>query len=139
MGDSHPQVAMPMFDELAKKYHKSGVAIAHQATPPLVGWNITQRGGASDPAGLWNAAFEFIREEKIQDVFLLGYWSGYEQEALKRRAVETIEKFSNAGIKIWILKGAPTYYQNVARMYLREIFFGDNYTELDPNCYTNIT
>lgn|GEM_PF-104644 len=139
LGDSHAQVAMPLFDELAKKYHKSGVAIAHQGTPPLVGWNITQRGGASDPAGLWNAAFDFICEEKIQDVFLLGYWSSYDQKELNRRAVETIDKFSNAGIKVWILKGAPTYYQNVARMYLRNIFFGDNYTELDLNCYLMIT
>jgi len=123
MGDSHAQVAMPLFDELAKKYHKSGVAITHQGTPPLMGWNITQRGGASDPAGLWSAAFNFIREEKIQDVFLLGYWSSYDPEELNRRAVETIEKFSNAGINIWILKGAPTYHQNVARMYLRKLFF----------------
>jgi peptidoglycan/LPS O-acetylase OafA/YrhL len=69
LGDSHAQVAMPLFDELAKKHQKSGVAITHQGTPPLLGWNITQRGGASDPSGLWNAAFEFIQAEKIEDVF----------------------------------------------------------------------
>ena len=123
LGDSHAQVAMPLFDELAKKHQKSGVAITHQGTPPLLGWNITQRGGASDPAGLWNAAFEFIQANKITDVFLLGYWSSYDQVEIDRKAVETIEKFSNAGINVWMLMGAPTYNQNVARMYLRNIFF----------------
>ncbi len=123
LGDSHAQVTMPLFDELAKKYQKSGVAITHQGTPPLLGWNLTQRGGAADPAGLWNAAFEFIQAEKIQDVFLLGYWSSYDQGEIDRKAVETIEKFSNAGINVWVLMGAPTYHQNVARMYLRNIFF----------------
>ena len=123
LGDSHAQVAMPLFDELAKKHQKSGVAITHQGTPPLLGWKITQRGGASDPSGLWNAAFEFIQAEKIQDVFLLGYWSSYDQEEIDRKAVETIEKFLSTGINVWILKGAPTYHQNVARMYLRNLFF----------------
>ena len=122
MGDSHAQVAMPLFDELAKKHQKSGVAITHQGTPPLLGWQITQKGGAADPAGLWNAAFEFIQAEKIQDVFLLGYWSSYDQGEIDRKAVETIEKFSNAGINVWILMGAPAYQQNVARMFLRNIF-----------------
>ena len=114
---------MPLFDELAKKHQKSGVAITHQGTPPLLGWNLTQREGASNPAGLWNAAFEFIQAEKIKDVFLLGYWSSYDQGEIDRKAVETIEKFSNAGINVWIFKGVPTYHQNVARMYLRNIFF----------------
>jgi peptidoglycan/LPS O-acetylase OafA/YrhL len=123
LGDSHAQVAMPLFDELAKKHQKSGVAITHQGTPPLLGWQITQKGGAADPAGLWNAAFEFIQAEKIQDVFLLGYWSSYDQGEIDRKAVETIEKFSNAGFNVWVLMGAPTYHQNVARMYLRNIFF----------------
>ena len=122
LGDSHAQVAMPLFDELAKKHQKSGVAITHQGTPPLLGWNLTQREGASNPAGLWNAAFEFIQAEKIQDVFLLGYWSSYDQGEIDRKAVETIEKFSNAGINVWVLMGAPAYQQNVARMYLRNIF-----------------
>jgi hypothetical protein len=124
-GDSHAQVAMPLFDELAKKHLKSGVAITHQGTPPLLGWNIIQKGGAADPAGLWNAAFEFTREEKIQDVFLLGHWSSYDQAEISLKVVETIEKFSNAGINVWILLGAPTYDQNVARMYVRDMFFGD--------------
>jgi hypothetical protein len=123
LGDSHAQVPMPLFDELAKKYQKSGVAITHQGTPPLLGWNLTQRGGAADPAGLWNAAFEFIQAEKIKDVFLLGYWSSYDQGEIDRKTVQTIEKFSNSGINVWILKGAPTYHQNVARMYLRNLFF----------------
>jgi hypothetical protein len=123
LGDSHAQVAMPLFDELAKKHQKSGVAITHQGTPPLLGWQITQKGGASDPSGLWTAAFEFIQAEKIPDVFLLGYWSSYDQGEIDRKAVETIEKFSNAGINVWVLMGAPTYHQNVARMYLRNIFF----------------
>jgi hypothetical protein len=125
LGDSHAQVAMPLFDELAKKHQKSGVAITHQGTPPLLGWNLTQRGGASDPSGLWNAAFEFIQAEKIQDVFLLGYWSSYDQVEIDRKAVETIQKFANAGINVWMLMGAPTYHQNVARMYLRNIFFSN--------------
>ena len=124
LGDSHAQVAMPLFDELAKKHQKSGVAIAHQGTPPLLSWNLTQRGGASDPAGLWNAAFEFIQAEKIKDVFLLGYWSSYDQGEIDRRTVETLERFSNAGIKAWIFLGAPNYPKNVARMHLRNIFFG---------------
>ena len=124
LGDSHAQVAMPLFDELAKKHQKSGVAITYQGTPPLLGWNLTQRGGASNPAGLWNAAFEFIQSEKIQDVFLLGYWSSYDQGKIDSRTVETLERFSNAGIKAWILIGAPNYSKNVARMHLRNIFFG---------------
>lgn len=123
LGDSHAQVAMPLFDELAKKHQKSGVAITHQGTPPLLGWDLTQRGGAADPAGLWTAAFEYIQANKITDVFLLGYWSSYDQVEIDRKAVETIEKFSNAGINVWMLMGAPTYNQNVARMYLRNIFF----------------
>jgi peptidoglycan/LPS O-acetylase OafA/YrhL len=131
LGDSHAQVAMPLFDELAKKHQKSGVAITHQGTPPLLGWQITQKGGAADPAGLWNAAFEFIQAEKIQDVFLLGYWSSYDQGEIDRKAVETIEKFSNAGINVWVLMGAPTYHQNVARMYLRNIFFRNKGTQTE--------
>jgi hypothetical protein len=131
LGDSHAQVAMPLFDELAKKHQKSGVAITHQGTPPLLGWQITQKGGAADPAGLWNAAFEFIQSEKIQDVFLLGYWSSYDQGEIDRKAVETIEKFSNAGINVWVLMGAPTYHQNVARMYLRNIFFRNKGTQTE--------
>jgi hypothetical protein len=128
LGDSHAQVAMPLFDELAKKHQKSGVAITHQGTPPLLGWNLTQRGGAADPAGLWTAAFEFIQAEKIQDVFLLGYWSSYDQGEIDRKAFETIEKFSNAGINVWVLMGAPTYHQNVSRGYLRNAFLGKKWS-----------
>ena len=123
LGDSHAQVAMAMFDGLAKKHNRAGVAITHQGTPPLIGWDIIQRGGASDPSGLWNAAFEFIQAEKIQDVFLLGYWRSYDQVELDSKSVETIQKFANAGINVWMLMGAPTYNQNVARMYLRTLFF----------------
>ncbi len=137
LGDSHAQVAMPLFDQLAKKHQKSGVAITHQGTPPLLGWQITQKGGAADPAGLWNAAFEFIQAEKIQDVFLLGYWSSYDQGEIDRKAVETIEKLLSAGINVWILKGAPTYHQNVARMYLRNLFFRSMNTQTESVVHPN--
>jgi peptidoglycan/LPS O-acetylase OafA/YrhL len=137
LGDSHAQVAMPLFDELAKKHQKSGVAITHQGTPPLLGWNLTQRGGVSDPSGLWDAAFEFIQAEKIQDVFLLGYWSSYDQGEIDRKAVETIQKFANAGINVWMLMGAPSYHQNVARMYLRNIFFRKKVTQAESLVQNN--
>jgi hypothetical protein len=56
---------------------------------------------------------------------LLGYWSSYDQGEIDRKAVETIQKFASAGINVWMLMGAPTYHQNVARMYLRGLFFSN--------------
>jgi len=123
LGDSHAQVSMAMFDELAKKHQKSGVAITHQGTPPLLGWNITQSGGAKNPAALWNAAFEFIQTKNIRDVFLIGYWPSYDHQETTRLSIETITKFSNAGINSWLLHGAPVYKYNVARMYLKNMYF----------------
>lgn len=123
LGDSHAQVAIELFDEIARKHQKSGVAITYQGTPPLLGWNIKQQGGSPNPEELWRAAFEYIKEENVKNVFLLGYWSSYNQSEISRRTVETLERFSNAGIKAWILVGAPNYPQNVARMHLRNIFF----------------
>jgi peptidoglycan/LPS O-acetylase OafA/YrhL len=123
LGDSHAQVAIELFDEIARKHQKSGVAITYQGTPPLLEWNIKQQGGSPNPEELWRAAFEYIKEENVKNVFLLGYWSSYNQSEISRRTVETLERFSNAGIKAWILVGAPNYPQNVARMHLRNIFF----------------
>jgi peptidoglycan/LPS O-acetylase OafA/YrhL len=124
LGDSHAQVAMGMFDALAKKHNRAGVAITHQGTPPLLGWNITQRDGSKNPEALWDAAFDYIKTNKITDVFLMGYWSSYDQNEIKQRSVETLERFSQSGMNAWILMGAPSYSQNVARMNLRNMFFG---------------
>jgi peptidoglycan/LPS O-acetylase OafA/YrhL len=124
LGDSHAQVATELFDEIARKHQKSGVAITYQGTPPLLGWNLKQQGGSPNPEELWSAAFEYIKDENVKNVFLLGYWSSYNQSEISRRTVETLERFSNDGIKAWILIGAPNYSQNIARMHLRNIFFG---------------
>jgi peptidoglycan/LPS O-acetylase OafA/YrhL len=128
LGDSHAQVAIPMFQSLGEKHNRAGIAITHQGTPPLLGWNIRQPGGSENPEALWRAAFEFIRKHKIADVFLMGFWSSYDQNGISEKLPSTIEHFSNNGIRVWVLMSPPTYDYNVSRGYLRNAFLGKKWS-----------
>ena len=83
--------------------------------------------GASNAEELWNAALSYVRRNEITDVFLVAYWSDYEEQAEASELIASIEhtasRFKTAGAQTWVLMDAPTYNVDVVKSVVRKILF----------------
>jgi peptidoglycan/LPS O-acetylase OafA/YrhL len=73
-GDSHAGVAIPLFDELGKRFNIAGLNAAHGGNPPLPGCKISWNSELDQ----WNdKVLDQIIRSSIRDVFLIARWSSY--------------------------------------------------------------
>jgi peptidoglycan/LPS O-acetylase OafA/YrhL len=128
LGDSHAKCAIPVFDQLGRKYGIAGTAITHNATPPLAGWQIVLQHGAKDPEQLWQASLDYIRRNQIADTFLIAFWSHYDRRTaragmLRRTLEDTIRIIQSNGSRVWILLDVPVYDVDQSRALVRGLVF----------------
>ena len=74
-GDSHARVVMPVLDVLCKEHSVRGVAVPHQATAPLVGYESKGETSLKEQSIAFNSAVvEFIRSRRVGNVVLVARW-----------------------------------------------------------------
>jgi hypothetical protein len=68
----------PMFDDIAKVHHASGVIAARSGTAPLLGvWRPNARVDTRSAVAWNNSVIDLIREQRIPAVMLIAKWDMY--------------------------------------------------------------
>ncbi len=127
-GDSHAQAALPAFGELANERGIKGYYVTHAATAPVCGAFFPSNYGLNDKVlSLGDALVEFVRSERIPDIFLVAYWSLYQKKnaaLLEHSLPETIERLTAAGVQVHIVLDVPTHHADVPKALAKERLFG---------------
>ncbi|MCX6856594.1 MAG: acyltransferase family protein, partial [Verrucomicrobia bacterium] len=118
-GDSHAMCISPALEAICKQKGLRGYLTAYGSTPPLLGFVQPSTNGLAKKGPIWGqAVLDLVKVQKIPHVLLVGYWQQY----TKGRSVEflaamkeTVDQFSKAGAKVWILKDVPTHAMIVPR------------------------
>ncbi|MEP3477688.1 MAG: acyltransferase family protein [Fuerstiella sp.] len=124
LGDSHAKAAIPAFDSLGKSYGLKGIAITHNATPPLLHWGHRRKHAAAHPDSLWQSAVQHCSDEGIKNIFLIAFWSRYEadgrSEELYSSIKRTVRLLQERQFNVCIVLDVPSYSYNVLRASLRK-------------------
>jgi peptidoglycan/LPS O-acetylase OafA/YrhL len=113
-GDSRGMALAPLLDHLGKQLGVKGVQITRSATAPVIGW----KGIPPWEAQRWAAAaFEAAEKAGVSAVFLVGRWEAYGRSPdLKARLQETVDAFTQRGIKVYLVLDVVTQKYDVPRI-----------------------
>lgn len=126
-GDSHAMSAMPAFDALLKERGLSGRAATRSITAPVVGWPSASSVKNREKRDYNDTVFEYIKQQKIADVFLVGSWSAYtgkeKDEAGKplidSALLDTVKQLVAIGSRPWVVLDVPIHPYDVPRALAR--------------------
>ena len=118
-GDSHAIAVMPVIDYLAKEYSIRGAAATYVSTCPAVGFeSIGKWSLKRDSVAFNDAVVSFIRDKKVSNVVMVGFWGSYmdhgDSTRIRRGLIDTIDALKGTGTRIWIVRQVPQQqYHNV--------------------------
>ena len=127
LGDSHAQCMVPVFDEFAKMNNLSGVVVTHQGTPPFLEWDHYLEVAPNNPQEYFQKVYKYVAESRINNVFLLSYWSQYLKHGGEKDFQVAFEKsilaLQDAGAKVWMILDYPSHESDPVRGVLRDTLF----------------
>jgi len=124
-GDSHALAVLPTLDAMCREYGVRGWAATQSGMAPLLGYGSRGRGG--DDAGRYHAAIlNYVRQNRIPNVLLVGKWIGYDDGTarLQRGFEQTIAAGQAAGATVWIMEMVPRHGGDVPRGLARNEILG---------------
>lgn len=135
-GDSLAGTALPGIVAVAARHRVTVLAAWHGATPPAIGYVDSSAWSLGKHSPEYNRRImDYIRDNRVQDVLLVGLWRYYLNESEKSGSagvfadelVEVVKRLSDAGCRAWIMLDWPTYKMNVERL-----VFGHRYLGIEP-------
>jgi len=115
-GDSHAMAATPAFHQYLKSKGIAGQAATHSWTAPLLGYfKGLQFGMGTDSLDFNQAVFDHVQRLGIDNVVLVGAWSGYDQETADHPSsgtfdeslIATVQAIREAGARPWLMLEIP--------------------------------
>ncbi|GHC08682.1 acyltransferase family protein [Cerasicoccus arenae] len=121
-GDSHAEIAALAFRQALAEMSLDGFAIGYAGQPPLIRV-IDQKTGEMQESRN-RSIIEFIRSEKVTDVFLVAAWYSYLHDDSAVEAFrQTIDEITAVGAKVWIVAQVPGYDHSIPKLLAREALF----------------
>jgi peptidoglycan/LPS O-acetylase OafA/YrhL len=125
-GDSHAMAAMPAFDSLLKESGGSGLGATYSSTAPILKWyKVTPWGLGKDAVEFNDAIFDYLKEHPIKDVFMVAFWSAYQDEkgafsvSFNDGLLKTVRELHALGCRPWIVLDVPNHSIDIPRALLR--------------------
>lgn len=133
-GDSHALQLLDAFEAAARQAGRSGVFVGYSGCPPLLGVVPLTRPdqGTRDCAALNRRVLDFVREQRIRDVYLVGKWSystdlwngtrylnalgfaagdpvdvGHSRRAFEQGFAQTVQAYAAAGVRLHVIEQVP--------------------------------
>ena len=107
-GDSHAMGVTAAIDDLCRQYSRRGVQATHSSVPPVMGGFRVNKKRIANPAEYANAIFNFIAENKVQNVVLAARWSNYApSETFEKSLLGTIDELLKTGTRVFVLRDVP--------------------------------
>lgn len=145
-GDSHSGVILPAFDSAARSVNTQFIHIGEGGCPPLLGADVAKgnyKMGVCENLAL--KEFEYVRDHKINKVFLVASWALYTDgnydagmeryflvdknskvltreasRAVFANAIEvTADAYRNIGASVYIVEQIPQQIINIQKLYYR--------------------
>jgi len=143
-GDSHSTALLPAFDLAARSFDAKYVSLGMVGCPPLLGIDVAKGNHAIGVCeNITKRQFEYVRDNNIDKVFLIGRWSlytdgGYENEVEDHFLVDkdstvltksasrtvffnaleyTIEAYRNIGVNVYIVEQIPQQIIDARKLY----------------------
>lgn len=111
-GDSHAMAAAPSFDQYLKEKGLAGRQATASATAPVLDayWQ-NEYTNPKDVKAFNHAVFEYIKQKRIPNVVLAGYWEYYTDDKgsipFDSALLSTIERLVQAGTRPYLLLQVP--------------------------------
>lgn len=118
-GDSHAMAAFPAFIEAGNNRSASGVLAAYSSTPPTLGYNYPRSVLKNSAIQYGEEVMRFIRKHQIENVFLVGRWSVYDQhdpEGFRTGLRRTIATLRKERRNVWLVDEVPGFQFDIPRM-----------------------
>ncbi|HQR06342.1 MAG TPA: acyltransferase family protein [Gemmatales bacterium] len=115
-GDSFAMAMTPGLDAACKSYQVKGFQATRSTTPPIMEFQVKGRSyDDRTPASTLNEAItDFVIEQKIDVVVMVGFWSIYEKNAdFEQQLIKTCQKLTKAGIQVAIVQQIANQPSNV--------------------------
>lgn len=119
-GDSHAWCMSPAVAAAAESHGKAGLLTWYPSTPPGLGFVQPASSGLGSRAVEWGEAIlKIVKDQKIPNVVLVGYWRRVAKgrlDELRLSLEQTVKRFrEEAGAQVWVVRDVPVHQVMVPR------------------------
>ncbi|MBI1354469.1 MAG: acyltransferase family protein [Acidobacteria bacterium] len=133
-GDSHAMAVAPALDRFLAEKGRSGLAVTHPATAPILDFVRNAKFGlGADAIPQGRAVLELLERSQVKDVFLVARWSNYQGEPLpgergdfEAGLLRTVEGIRSEGARPWIVREVPAHFADVPKALAFAAITGSN-------------
>ena len=121
-GDSHAMAIAPVFQQMAEEHDQRCVVATRSSTAPLLNFVSGMSETVATSVQFNHEVLNFIRRARVQEVVLVGRWSGYRFQSPASRLKffeDTIAAVHQAGARVSIMLQVPEYPFDVPRKLAR--------------------
>lgn len=133
-GDSHAEASFTLFENLAIKEKAQFFFAGYTGCPPIMNLNLDYNSYVLDCRRFNDLVIKNIKRSGIQNVFLIARWQEYEKLSkglYKPFLDKTIQILVELNIKVWIIKQAPEYKENIKKIILNNFRTSHRFTDAE--------
>lgn len=122
-GDSHAMSSLaPVLDALGAEMKVRGLQLTDNSKAPLVQWGYVPSAKKNPIPETFktkwaNLALETVESQRLQVVFLVGFWEIYSRSSFPKELQDTVQEFNRRGAKVVFVGDNPALLREPTRQY----------------------